>query len=465
MSGYILVADDDPLNRRVVEATFRAEGFRVDSAEDGEVALARVAAEPPEVILLDMRMPGLSGLETLGRLRRLAPDIPVIMLTSHGDIETAVEATKLGAYDFLTRPINDEELVLRVRHALEHRRLKDEIRNLRDRVDGSGPLGRLIGASAGMRALVQQIRKVASSGMTALILGETGTGKELVSRAIHHESGRGDQPFVAIDCGAIPDALVESELFGYEKGAFSGAERRREGRFLLAQGGSIFLDEIGNLPLPLQAKLLRVLQEREIHPLGAARPLPLDVRFIVATNESLEARVARGAFRQDLYYRLAEMTIRVQPLRERADDVALLARHFLEEANVEHKRSVVAFSDEAVALLCAHRWPGNVRELRNLVRRVVMEAQAPIVSAAEIASLLGAGGPAAAEPSAPPPTSGSLKEIAEAAAAAAERRAILDALRATGGNKSKAARLLQVDFKTLHVKMRKLGIDSQESPP
>ncbi len=469
-STRILVADDNLQNRHLLEAIFRAEGFGVETAEDGETALARVAADPPSVVVLDMRMPGLSGLETLGRLRALVPDIPVLMLTAHGDIDSAVAATKLGAHDFLTRPINDDELVLRVRHALEHRQLRDEVRSLRGRLETEGPLARLLGSSAAMRALVGQIRQVATSGMTTLVLGETGTGKELVARAIHHESGRGAQPFVAIDCGAIPDALLESELFGHERGAFSGADRRREGRFVLAQGGSVFLDEIGNLPLVLQAKLLRVLQEREVQPLGAARPVAIDVRFIAATNESLDAAVEQGEFRRDLYYRLAELTIRIRPLRERTDDVLELARHFVEESNVDLRRQVVRISDEAADLLRSYAWPGNVRELRNVVRQAVLQAPALMIEAEQVRPLLSSPSSKRVDverslPVSEPAASSFLKEIAEAAAAAAERQAIVEALRVTQGNKSKAARMLHVDFKTLHLKMRKLGIVAMEASP
>jgi two-component system nitrogen regulation response regulator GlnG len=299
--------------------------------------------------------------------------------------------------------------------------------------------------------------------MTVLVVGETGTGKELVARALHHESGRGSKPFVAIDCGAIPDTLLESELFGHEKGAFSGADRAREGRFQLAQGGTVFFDEAGNLPPLLQAKLLRVLQEREIQPLGARQPVPIDVRFIAATNESLEARIDEGAFRQDLYYRLAEFTIAIPALRDRAEDVAGLAQHFLEEAAVELKRGVIGFSEAGLDALRAHGWPGNVRELRNVVRQAALQAPSTLVDAEHVRPLLSRGRrPAPAEGAVQVSLGRPLRQIAEAASSAAEKQAILLALRATRGNKTKAAKLLETDFKTLHLKMKKLAIDSSD---
>jgi DNA-binding NtrC family response regulator len=452
----VLVVDDTAANRRLLEATFKAAGFAVTQAEDGFAALEAIAAEVPSVVILDLHMPRLGGLETLARIKTLAPQLPVIVLTSDGDIASAVEATRLGAFDFLTRPINDDKLVLTVRHAVELRQLAGEVQNLRRQLAAPGALARLMGQSEAIRDVVRQIGQVAASNFTVLVQGETGTGKELVARAVHQESARRDKPFVALDCGAIPEALLESELFGYEKGAFTGALQRKPGHLQIAEEGSLFLDEIANLSLPTQAKLLRVLQERQVQPLGAARPRAVDVRFIAATNESLFEDAGKGRFRQDLYYRLAEFIIRLPALRERCDDIVPLARRFQEETCVELHRSVTELSGEAARLLLEHSWPGNVRELRNVMRQAVLKASGIILGAEDIRPLLQRHPTKGSSVNVPALVAGrSLKEIAEAATSEAEKQAILEVLRATRGNKSQAARLLQVDFKTLHVKMKR----------
>jgi two-component system nitrogen regulation response regulator GlnG len=455
----LLVADDDPVNRRLLTKVFEAEGFAVLLAEDGQTALQQLGADSPTAALLDLRMPGLDGLATLREMKKLAPALPVIILTSDGDVSAAVEAIRLGAYDFLTRPIQSAELVLRVRHALENRHLLEEVDDLRKRLVQSGPLPILGVASKSMQKLVEQIRQVAPSTFTVLIQGETGTGKELVARSVHEESPRGERPFVAVDCGAIPDNLLESELFGYEKGAFTGADRRKIGFLRLAEGGSLFLDEVGNLSLPMQAKFLRVLQERRVRPLGAARDEPVDVRIIAATNESLQSQVAAGRFRQDLYFRLAEFTLTVPPLRSRPEDVLPLARRFQDEAAAELRRRVRTISEEAGALLMAHAWPGNVRELRNVIRQSVLVATGSSVEADDVRPLLTL--PATLVTASIPVCVGvPLKQVVEAAVGQAEKQAIAEALRATHGNKSQAARLLQIDYKTLHVKVKRYGLGS-----
>jgi DNA-binding NtrC family response regulator len=322
---------------------------------------------------------------------------------------------------------------------------------------GAKPL--CTGHSLGMRTVVRRLLQVAPHNFTVLIQGETGVGKELVARALHEESGRAGKPFVPIDCGAIPDNLLESELFGHEKGAFSGADRRKKGLFSLAHGGTLFLDEVGNLPVGIQAKLLRVLQERKVLPLGATSPRNLDVRFVAATNMPLEVAVREGRFRQDLYYRLAEFSLVVPPLRERGPDILLLAQRFIEDASVELRRPVAMLSEGAAQLVRAHDWPGNVRELRNVIRQAVLLTHGAVIEAAEIQNLL-QGEEAPAEVVA---GERSLKEIADAAAAEAERRAIEAMLRRTGGNKSQAARLLKVDYKTLHLKAKRYGLSGGDA--
>jgi DNA-binding NtrC family response regulator len=425
--------------------------------DDAVKALSALDSEHPALVLLDVRMPGLSGMDTLRRLRAAWADVPILMLTAHADIAEAVQATRLGADDFLTRPIQNADLVHTVRRTLERRALEAEVKDLRSRLQAGGALALLAGVSAGMGLVTRQIEQVAGSAYTVLIQGETGTGKELVARAIHQQSPRRSKAFVPVDCGAIPEGLVEAELFGHEKGAFTGAERRRPGRFQLAEGGTVFLDEVGNLALAPQAKLLRSIEEREVQSLGGARPVAVDVRFVAATNESLEERVAGGLFRSDLYYRLAELTIVLPPLRERREDVPLLARRFLEEAGLELRRSLAGLSEGALDLLSAQTWPGNVRELRNVVRQAALQIEGPIIGADALQALL------ELRRRGPTPTVGptkglALREVTENATRDAETVAIAAALRSAHGNKTRAAALLQVDFKTLHGKMKRYGL-------
>jgi DNA-binding NtrC family response regulator len=388
------------------------------------------------------------------------------MLTASREIKTAVRATQLGAFDYLTKPIDDDELVATVRRALDARALHLEVEDLRTRVsrNEADQLAFEMGSSASVRDLLEQIAAVAKSNLSVLIVGETGTGKELVAQAIHRQSDRRRQPFIALDCGAIPELLLESELFGHERGAFTGAERRRAGHFQLATGGTCFLDEIGNLPLTLQAKLLRVLESREVRPVGAERATTVDVRFVAAANEDLQPRAHDGRFRADLYFRLAQYTIAVPPLRQRSEDLAYLAQRFLDEASVELRTPVHQLVPAAIEMLRRHDWPGNVRELRNVVRQAVLRSDGLAIKPTDLRALL---------TSTPTPASGaikgtrmqSLKEIAADATRTAERDAISDALRATKGNRSRAANLLQTDYKTLLRKIRQLGIRVRDFIP
>ena len=461
----ILVVDDEPEICWLLSGILSAQGFEVVTAEDGQAALERVRGEAPAAVILDLKMPRLDGLETLGKLKGIAPQVPVIMLTAHGDIPSAVQAMRLGAYDYLTKPFHNDDIILTVQRALERQALLAEVEELRSQLGEGGSLGELMGPSQEIQKVTQQVKQVAGSTLTVLIQGETGTGKELVARAIHQQSARHEKPFIALDCGAIPDTLIESELFGYEKGAFTGADRRKEGHFQLAEGGSLFLDEIANLPLTTQAKLLRVLQERQVQLLGGKRAVPVDVRIIAASNLPLDGEMRASRFRQDLYYRLAEFTISLPPLRERQEDILCLAKRFLEEASMELKRAVRGISEEAAELLLRHSWPGNARELRNVIRQAVLLSSDLILP--EHLTVLGKGGggaPAAGKPD--PGLAGlSLREASEKATAEAERRAVCQALRATGGNKSEAARLLRTDYKTLHTKMKRYGIRIREFLP
>jgi DNA-binding NtrC family response regulator len=452
----ILAVDDDPINCRLVAAICRGEGLEVTIANDGPAALAAFSERTPELVLLDLQLPGMDGFAVLEQLHAKSPDTPVVMLTASTDVKHAVRATQLGAVDYLTKPIDHDELVLVVRRALETRALKFELERLRAKVGETGGLATQMGPSPGVRTIIEQVATVAATSFSVLVLGETGTGKELVAQAIHRQSERRAQPFIALDCGAIPEPLLESELFGHEKGAFTGADRKKAGRFSLAAGGTLFLDEVGNLPMGLQAKLLRVLESRQVTPIGGDRALPLDLRFIAATNDDLQERVTAGAFRADLYFRLAQYTISLPALRERPTDIPYLATRFMEEVRVELRRPVQSISPDALALLGRHDWPGNVRELRNAIRQAVLETTGAEITRATLARHIRA---AKTRATAPEVTAGrSLREVADSAAREAERRVICETLRVTRGNKAQAARLLATDYKTLHVKIKNLGI-------
>ncbi len=330
MAIRVLLAEDDPGQRRVMEYLLAEEGYSVAPVASGEEALEQFREETPDLVLTDMSMPGMDGLELLAELKRLAPHVPVIIITAFGTIRTAVEAMRGGAFEYVAKPVNKDELKLVVAKALEHKALEEENARLRLEVKGKYRFANIVGASSPMKHLFDVMTRVAASEATALILGESGTGKELVARAIHYNSSRAGGPFVAVNCGAIPRELVEAELFGARKGAFTGATRDRKGRFELAAGGTIFLDEVSELPIDLQVKLLRVLDEREVTPVGAEKPVPVDARVLAATNRFLDAAVAEGDFREDLYYRLNVVSIVVPPLRKRADDIPLLVEHFLQ---------------------------------------------------------------------------------------------------------------------------------------
>ncbi len=458
----VLIVDDTPMFRALLREALGPAGFEVMEAGDGLSALSLVRTEAPAAVVLDLVMPKLDGLQTLERLRAIAPKVPVIMVTAHGDIPTAVRAMQMGAYHYLTKPLQNEEVVLLVKRAVEHHRLLLEVEGLRDQLTMGSSLLSLLGPSRQAAEIAQRAGQVADSSLTILIQGETGTGKELVARGIHGMSARRHGAFVALDCGAIPEALVESELFGHEKGAFTGAHRGREGHFRLAHGGTLFLDEVANLSATAQAKLLRALQERQVRPVGGERPVAVDVRVLAASNLLLEQEVQRGRFRQDLYYRLAEVAITLPPLRERREDIPYLAKLFLAEAGIELGRPAAGISEAAADLLLNYSWPGNVRELRNVIRRGLLLSGGVILP--EHLEWFAVGGPpveGAVGPEIGAPRH-SLKEARERSAAAGEREAICQALVAARGNKTGAARLLRTDFKTLHLKMRRYGIQARE---
>jgi len=459
----ILVVDDEAEIRSLLGAVLQSKGYEVVTADDGAAALQQVQREHPAVILMDLSMPRMGGMDALPEIKRLDPEVPVIICTAHADLATAVRAMKLGAYDYLTKPFDVELLALTLERALERNQLRSRIDELKRQGPGSS-LAERMGASPAIAQVIQQVSQVAESNFTVLVQGETGTGKELVARAVHQQSPRRQAPFVAVDCGAIPETLVESELFGHERGAFTGAQAKREGHFQLAKGGTLFLDEIGNVPLATQAKLLRALEQREVHPLGSARAVAVDARIIAATNTELEEEVKAGRFRADLYYRLSEFTITLPPLRSRREDITHLAQRFLDEVSMELRRPVRRVSDEAMQALLRHDWPGNVRELKNVIRKAALLAT-DVVTPEHIPAL-NASAPipsrAAAEPSG---EDLSLREVAELAAVQAEREVIRHALGATKGNKSQAARLLRTDYTTLHAKMKRYGISARDFSP
>ena len=469
MPRTLLIIDDDKANCLLIQRIFEAEGVQVNAAHGGEAGIEQARSHPPDVVLLDLRLPGLDGLEVLARLKQEIPALPVVMLTAHQDLKTAVRATQLGAFDYLTKPFHNEEVVVVVRRALETRALELEVQDLRRQLGEGGGLALQMGPSPEVKALVEQVRMVAETSYTVLVIGETGSGKELVAQAIHRQSERRAKPFVAIDCGAIPEQLLESELFGHEKGAFTGAERKKQGRFQLAQGGTFFLDEVGNLPLNLQAKLLRVLESRQVQAVGADKSAELDLRFVAATNNDLQVRASEGQFRADLYFRLAQYTISLPALRDRPLDIPYLAHRFLAEASVELRRPVQQIVPNALELLGTHPWPGNVRELRNVIRQAVLMTKDLMIGKDIVRTLLGkpvaAKAGSARQVLAAKRSGTSLREVAAEAAEAAERRAISETLRSTRGNKSQAARALDTDFKTLHLKMKRFGIRGRDFLP
>ncbi len=375
----ILVVDDEDSVRWAVQKALEREGYAVVQAVDGPGGAA--AAEAPEVdlVLLDVRLPGMDGLEVLARLRASRPDLLVIMMTAHGTLQVAVEAMKGGAYDYIAKPFDMEELRLLVRKAFEARALTREVAQLRAALEGRPDFGNIVGQSPGMQEVAKAVGRVAGTDLTVLIRGESGTGKELIARAIHANSRRHQHALVAVNCAAIPRELLESELFGHEKGAFTGAVAARRGRFEQADGGTLFLDEIGDMDLALQTKILRVLQERQVERLGGERQIPVDVRIIAATNQDLEAAVARRAFREDLFYRLNVVVIHVPPLRDRREDIPPLVDHFLKQFAGEQGGPPKVLSGEALERLIQHRWPGNARELENVVKRACVQAPTALI--------------------------------------------------------------------------------------
>ncbi len=447
----ILVVDDDRAHRTMLRTLVGGWGYEMFEADDGAAAIEAVEDRPFDLILMDIRMIKVSGLEALEKIQMLNPAIPVILMTAYSSVETAVEALKKGAYDYLTKPLDFEKLKVTLRRAADHRRLREENRELRKRLGEQFDPGRIIGRSSSMERLLETVSQVAPSEATVLISGESGTGKELVAGAIHYNSPRREGPFVKINCAAITETLLESELFGHERGAFTGAERRKEGKFFQASGGTLFLDEVSEMSLQMQVKLLRVLQEREFSRVGGEEVLKVDVRLVAATNRDLAGAIEEGTFREDLYYRLDVVGLQLPPLRERREDIPLLCQHFLQRFAEKNRKQIKGFTPEAMDGLTRYRWPGNVRELMNAVERAVVLARSDYLSADDF-PMIGQGAQdngAEALPAVGLSGDQTLDNV--------ERATILKTLEAVGGNKSEAARRLGITRKTLHTKLKKYG--------
>lgn len=465
----ILIVDDEKGICDVLYRVLDSEGFRPMVAHDGDNALEMIRLGMPDLVVSDVRMPGMDGLELLRRIKQFDSALPVIIITGWGGIEGAVDAVKQGASDYLTKPIDSQTFVGRINQALEASRSSRAGHMPGDNGDGLDPaivrLHEMMGPSDSVREVVSEVALVARSSFSVIIQGETGTGKELVAEAIHKASLRSNGPMIPVDCGAIPESLFESELFGHEKGAFTGAVAASPGKFELAQSGTLFLDEIGNMPVHCQIKLLRSIQERSFFRVGGRRAVSVNLRLIVASNQDLNEAVAKGSFSRDLFYRLSEFTIQIRPIRERKEDIIHLANRFLQATNLELAKKVKGFSQPAVNTLLSYAWPGNIRQLRSAVRRAVLQAEEWIEP--ENLALETAPAPM------PKPSSESglehwnglsLKEIVRDRTMEVERAVLTDVLRRTGGNKAKAARLLRVDYTTLHAKIKQYGIriDAEE---
>ena len=448
MGPVILVAEDDARTREGLSRALTRAGYQTLAAADGAEALTILRNESVDILLTDLKMPGADGLAILEQVRADFPEIIVIILTAFGTVDVAVEAMKKGAYDFQTKPINLDKLELLLQHALEARRLVHENRELRLRLRETAGLKHLLGQSAPMQRLREAIQQVAATDAAVLILGETGSGKELVAQAIHYGGHRADRAFVKVSCAALPEGLLESELFGHERGAFTGARERKKGRFELAHGGTLFLDEVGDMSPPTQAKLLRVLQEREFERVGGTETLRVDVRLVAATNRDLEGLVGEGAFREDLYYRLNVVPVPVPSLRERAEDIPALMAHFLRAFAERWGKPVPEVTGDALALLCRHAWPGNVRELQHVVESMLVFSKGGPITAANLpAAVRGEDRGADSGERAPGAT---LRDL--------ERQAIARTLVATSGNKRKASEILGIGLKTLYRKIQEFGL-------
>jgi DNA-binding NtrC family response regulator len=459
MSGRILVVDDEKAMVLALKGLLTKEGYQVETASGGEEALRRVETGDFHLIITDLSMDGVSGMQVLERARAMDADVAVIMMTAYGSEKIAVQAMKLGAADYLPKPFDNDEMRVVVRRVMETVRLRRDHRRLLEQVQGAFGFAQIVGRSPAMQRVFETIEKVADTDVTVLIRGESGTGKELVANALHYRSPRRAKPMVRMNCAALSRELVESELFGHERGAFTGALARREGKFEAADGGTLFLDEVGDMPLETQAKLLRAIQEKEFERVGGNQPIRVDVRLLAATNQDLEAAVRAGGFREDLYYRLRVVELTIPPLHERREDIPLLVDHFLREAAERFHRPLKPLTAEAMQACVSHHWKGNVRELRSAVEQALLLAPAADITPADLVNASPVQAAAGVEPS---PSPQSFREAKDRVIATFERDFLLAALRRHDGNITKAADEVGMYRQNFQQKMRELGISAED---
>lgn len=450
----ILIIDDKPNIREVLSDYLKNKGFSVESCENAEIALENIQKILPDLIVTDLKMPGIDGIKLMNEVRNIDPNIPVILITAFGTISSAVEAMKAGAYDYLTKPIDYNRLRILIRRALDQKKISSENKYLKEKLEDKYSLNNLVGKSSAMEKLFTLIKTVSSSNSAVLIQGECGTGKELIAQAIYHNSLRKEKPLVVVDCAALPEGLLESELFGYERGAFTGALCKKKGRLEFAHQGTLFLDEIGEMSPSLQAKLLRVLQEKQFIRLGGLETIKIDFRLIASTNRDLNEEIAKGGFRSDLYYRLNIINIQVPPLRERREDIPLLIERFIDKFSCRDGKRIKTVSPEAMEYMIQYNWPGNVRELENSIERLMVVSESELISAEQLPGEILKTSIVIKEPTKIKQKGYDLKEI--------EKDMVVKALKDADWNKSKAARLLHIDRTALYNRIKKYGISIPE---
>jgi DNA-binding NtrC family response regulator len=456
--GCILVVDDDEQFRGGLVSLLRDEGFTVSGASSGPAALLRISESQVDLILSDLVMEPMSGTQLLAQVKQKNPEIQMILMTGHGSIQNAVEAMREGAYDYLAKPFKNDELIIRIRRALQDKRKSKELERLREVVEKTFSFGNIVSQNDKMQQVFKLVRQVAETDATVLVLGETGTGKELIARAIHFNSARRDNPLITVNCSAIPEHLLESELFGHEKGAFTGANRLRIGKFEEAAGGTVFLDEIADLPLQVQTKLLRFLQEKQIDRIGMNAPIIVDTRVVAATNRNLHKMISDGTFREDLFYRLNVFPISMPPLRERLDDIPLLAEYFLKKHQLPGRPPVTGISPSVIHEMMNYDWKGNVRELENLMKRAIIKTEGSTVIELDIPNRSGAS-PSEELRESPTTTPIHYKKYLDQVLRDAEQKFLLRALKESKGNLNQAARMMEVDRKTIYRKIEEYDID------
>jgi len=451
MTPKILIVDDETAHCQMLEAVLKTEKYETQRAQDGQAAIEAVKERFYDLILMDIRMNRVGGIEALEKIKEISPDIPIIMMTAYASVDTAVQAMRSGAYDYLTKPLDIDELKILVAKALRHHQLEKENIFLKEQLGSRFDFSNIIGRSRTMKELLETVAMVAPSEATVLIMGESGTGKELIANAIHQNSPRSSYPFIKVNCAALPETLLESELFGHEKGAFTGAVSRRQGRFHLAHKGSILLDEIAEMSMATQSKILRVLQEREFEPIGSSETFKVDTRIITATNKNLQEEVRANRFREDLYYRINVVNLTVPSLRDRREDIPLLVDFFLKRYAKKNHRNLKGFTPKAMDLLMRYDWPGNIRELENVVERSVIMMRGDFITPDEFPDVLKSLDPEYEQISAEMLSGKSLKEM--------EKAMIMRTLQETDGNRTRAAEILGISRRTLQLKLKEYGVN------